>query len=220
MLRFVALFGLSGALALTASCSNAPAEGRAAAPDGTLRNVQGNVFTSSSQGQAALATATDGRTALVWESKRQERGTFGVYARLFDRAGQPLSHEFHVNTHLPRAQWHPAAAFSDDNTLWFAWESFSQDGSGSGLVARAFDQEGQPLSAELPINLQREGDQVDVALVAAAEGGALAVWASHHPDSSFHAANGIRARLMHASDLGTVEIVMSTQEGAQDRRPS
>ena len=220
MFRYVALFGLSGALALTVSCSNAPSDGQSATSDGSLRHVQGNVFTSSSQGQAALATASDGRTALVWESKRQERGTFGVYARLFDSVGQPLSHEFHVNTYLPRAQWHPAATFSDDDTLWFAWESFSQDGSGSGVVARAFDRDGLALSEELPINLQREGDQVDVVLEASSSGGALAVWSSHHPDTNFREANGIRARLLGASGASSDEILIASMEGAQDRRPS
>lgn len=220
MLRYVALFGLSGALALTSSCTNAPSDCCTTSLEGDVRQVQGNVFTSSSQGQTALATASDGRTALVWESKRQERGTFGVYARLFDAAGQPLSHEFHVNTFMARAQWHPAATFSDNDTLWFAWESFSQDGSGAGLVARAFDRDGNPLGQELPINLQREGDQVDVTLEAAAAGGALAVWSSHHPDGSFEEANGIRARLLDATGASSSEILIAAQEGASDRRPS
>lgn len=221
MHRTVSILGLVGTLALTIpSCTNAPSDRRASTTDGRLHQVQGNVFTSSSQGQAALATASDGRTALVWESKRQERGTFGIYARLFDAAGQPLSHEFHVNTHLPKAQWHPAATFADDDTLWFAWESHSQDGSGSGLVARAFDQDGRPVSGEIPINLQREGDQVDVTLEAGPAGHALAAWSSHHADRNLPEANGIRARLLTPSGHESSEILVSAPQAAHDRRPS
>lgn len=223
MHRKVPLLGFAASgLALTVLSCTCPTSG--CEPEDqkevSLHSVQGNVYTSSSQGQTALATASDGRTALVWESKRQERGTFGVYARLFDAVGQPLSHEFHVNTFLPKAQWHPAAAFSEDDTLWFAWESYSQDGSGAGLVARAFDKDGQPLGGELPINLMREGDQVDVALATAADGHALAVWSSHHPDPAHQAANGIRARLLNLETPDTAEVLISAPLDGHDRRPS
>lgn len=183
-------------------------------------DVQANVFTSSSQSNASLATASDGRTAVAWESKRQERGSFGIYARLFDAAGQPLSHEFHVNAHLPKAQWHPAVQFSADDTLWFAWESHSQDGSGAAVVARPFDAQGQPLGAEVPVNLFRQGDQTDVVLASATGDRVLAAWSSHHPDASLAGANGIRARLLSTGDVQAEEVVLSAPLDASDRRAS
>ena len=199
------------------SCFSQPAAQRAPLPAGNVIAVQGNVFTSSSQSNAALATASDGRSALVWESKRQERGTFGIYARLFDTAGQPLSHELHVNTHLPRAQWHPAAQFSNDDTLWVAWESYSQDGSGSGIVARAFDAQGTALGQEVPVNQYRDGDQTEVVLAAGYNSGVLAAWASR--DEASTAGLGIRVRSLDVEAQGE-EIVVSSPEGAMDMRPS
>lgn len=198
-------------------CLSQPAPQRAPFLAGNVITVQGNVFTSSSQSNAALATASDGRSALVWESKRQERGTFGIYARLFDTAGQPLSHELHVNTHLPRAQWHPAAQFSSDDTLWVAWESYSQDGSGSGIVARAFDIHGNPLSQEVPVNQYRNGDQTEVVLASGSHSSVLAAWSSR--DEASTAGLGIRARHLGINTQGE-EVVVSSPEGAMDMRPS
>jgi len=199
------------------SCFSQPASSPTPHLAGDVVAVQGNVFTSSSQSNTALATASDGRSALVWESKRQERGTFGIYARLFDSAGQPLSHELHMNTHLPRAQWHPAAQFSNDDTLWVAWESFAQDGSGSGIVARAFDVDGNPLNQEVPVNQYRDGDQTEVVLASAGASHVLAAWSSR--DEAEDAGLGIRVRRLGVEAQGE-EIVVSSPEGAMDMRPS
>ncbi|MHC4380593.1 MAG: hypothetical protein ACYSU1_05840, partial [Planctomycetota bacterium] len=202
------------------ACNSQPAGTDAALLAGRTLATQANVFTTSGQTHSVLATASDGRTAVAWESKRQERGTFGVYARLFDAAGQPLSHEFHVNTHLPKAQWHPAAQFSSNDTLWFAWESHTQDGSGTAVVARAFDADGKPLTAEVPINTFREGDQTDVVLARGPEDQVLAAWSSHHPDPEIAGANGIRTRLLDTDASAAQEVVLSLPQDSADRRAS
>jgi len=181
--------------------------------------IQGNVFTGSSQGDASLAMAPDGRTALVWNSKRQERGTFGIFARLFSATGQPLSQELHINTYLPQAQWQPAAAFSADSNLWIAWESFGQDGSGAGLVARSLNSDGAAVGGEIAVNEQREGDQSQVVLVASGADAMLAVWASHFQAADGSTIAGLRARLLHTdAALAGVEITLSDVTG--DRRPA
>ena len=215
------LYGLAVG-ALLASCSSPQADSQslsAATPAQQLFQVQGNVFTFSSQGDSSLAVAPDGRTALVWNSKRQERGTFGVYARLFDANGQPLTSELHINEYLPQAQWQAAAAFAADSSLWIAWESFGQDGSGAGLVARRFDADGYPFGGEIAINQNREGDQSQVVLAANPQDAMLAVWTSRFDAADGTSVAGLRARLLSAdsSSKGS-EILLSNQSG--DRRPA
>lgn len=197
-------------LCLTAiSCQQTATEPGTASSN--LSQVQANVFTSSGQGHSSLAVSPDGQAAVVWDSKRQERGSFGIYARLFDQAGQAASHELHVNEYLPQAQWLPAAAFDGQGQLWMAWESQTQDGSGTGLVARAFSAEGTPLGAEMPVNLERLGDQSEVVLAANAEG-MWAAWTSRDPEQS-----GIVLRLL--AD-GEEEQFFSSPEGCHDRLPT
>ena len=215
------LYGLAVG-AIFASCSTSvPQDSPQAATDWNqqLVLVQGNVFTSSGQGDASLALANDGRTALVWNSKRQERGTFGVFARYFDSNGQPLTNELHINEYLPQAQWQPAAAFAADASLWIAWESFGQDGDGAGLVARRLDENGNPYGAEFAVNQQRAGDQSQVVLAASGQDSMLAVWASHFQAADGTMVAGLRARLMHAdSNLVSEELLLSEMTG--DRRPA
>ncbi|MCP4772233.1 MAG: hypothetical protein GY879_12580 [Planctomycetes bacterium] len=187
-------------------------------PAQQLLQVQGNVFTSSSQGDSSLAVAEDGRTALVWNSKRQERGTFGVFARLFDDQGQPLTSELHINEYLPQAQWQPAAAFAADSSLWIAWESFGQDGSGAGLVARRFDANGMPFGSEFAVNQNRDGDQSQVVLAANPKDDMLAVWASRFDAADGTTVAGLRARLLNADSNTGCEILLSESTG--DRRPA
>jgi len=177
----------------------------------TRQLEQANVYTSSGQGHASLAIGPDGRAAVVWDSKRQERGSFGVYARVFDAAGQPRSHELHVNQFLRQAQWLPAAAYSSSGELWLAWESQTQDGSGTGLVARSFDADGNALSAEQPVNLLRDGDQSEVVL-AANDHGMWAAWSTHGAGTP-----GIALRRLHGD---TEEQVLASPAGALDRLPS
>ena len=215
------LYGLAVG-ALLASCSTSAAQNplpTSADSSQELALVQGNVFTSSSQGDSSLALSQDGRTALVWNSKRQERGTFGVFARLFDPSGQPLTNELHINEYLPQAQWQPAAAFSADSTLWIAWESFGQDGDGAGLVARRLDGNGNPVGAEFAINQQRAGDQSQVVLAASGSDSMLAVWTSHFQAVDGTMVAGLRARLLHANaHLVSEEVSLSGATG--DRRPA
>ncbi len=206
------LAGAAGLLLTLAACQQATtADATSSADPADLRAVQANVFTSSGQGHASLAVGPEGRAAVVWDSKRQERGSFGIYARVFDAAGQPRSHELHVNSFLPQAQWLPAAAYAGDGTLWFAWESQVQDGSGTGLVARAFDADGAPRGEELPVNLERNGDQSEVVLAAAGE----AMWAAW---STRHGADSRIA--LRRLDSDGAEFAVPAAAGDLDRLPS
>ena len=158
-----------------------------------------------------------GRSAVLWNSKRQERGSFGVFGRIFEADGQARTAEFHVNQYLPHAQWMPSAAFSRDGTLWAAWESHGQDGSGNGVVARRFDLDGKALGDEIAVNLQREGDQAQVVLAPHGQTDMLAIWASHS-SSGDGLLGGLRARRMRADGNHGEEIQVTAEAG--DRRPS
>jgi hypothetical protein len=136
-----------------------------------------NVFTASTQERAAVDLALDGRSVVVWDSRRQEAGGYGVFARWFDAAGRPASHELRVNRTVAGMQSHPAVAVDADGAAWFAWQSFGQDGDAGAVVARRFAADGAP-GPEIAVNRRREGHQGEVALAALPEGGVLAAWTS------------------------------------------
>jgi len=166
---------LAGAAALLAPGPAEPAGPEAFPAD--LLAAQANVYTASTQERAALDQAADGRAMLVWDSRRQEGGGYGVFARAFDAAGRPLSHELRVNQTTEGMQYHPAVAYAADGAAWFAWQSYGQDGDAGAVVARRFGPELQP-GDELPVNRSREGHQAEVSLAGLAGGGVLAAWTS------------------------------------------
>jgi len=65
--------------------------------------AQANTYTFSAQEDPSLAVDGEGRLLATWTSRRQELGTYGVFAQLLDPLGRPLGTELHVNQTLPGA---------------------------------------------------------------------------------------------------------------------
>ncbi|HVS19944.1 MAG TPA: hypothetical protein VMT18_15165, partial [Planctomycetota bacterium] len=138
--------------------------------------VQANEFTWSSQDAVALAHDQAGGFVLVWQSRRQQAGNYGIYARRFDAAGRALTGEVEVNAHTDGPQTRPTVAFDGAGRLWFAWESLGQDGDGGAVVARRFDGQLETSTPEVIVHELAAGDQREPALACAADGTALVAW--------------------------------------------
>jgi len=135
-----------------------------------------NEFTGSAQEAAALDADPSGRAVVVWQSRRQEEGTYGVFARRFEADGTPISAEVHVNSTTRGQQQAPCVAV-DPAGAWFVWESFGQDGDQGSIVARRFDSSLARSSAEILVNeALTEGHQEAPTVASDAEGNAVVVW--------------------------------------------
>ncbi len=153
--------------------------------------LQANTFQSNRQLDPALAADQGGNLLTVWGSRRQEVGTFGVFAQLSDPRGRALTTEIHVNTTLPGFQGRPSVTFLQDGSAWIAWQSLSPAPSECGIFARHFgwlsDENGTrsfgPLSSEVCLHAD-VGDSPADAVVQAIAGGTewLVAWASDNPD--------------------------------------
>lgn len=168
----------------SAACLAADAQADSAAIDLTsMRRIEGraNTFTRNTQGRAALAVDPQGRFLAVWDSRRQEQGTYGVFAQRFDQLGRRLGTEIHINEFTKSIQHAPAAAFDAQGRAWVVWESFGQDGDGFGIVLRRFGEEGDrlvPLAGDSLVNLTTTGDQFAPAISLGPDGTALVTWSS------------------------------------------
>ncbi len=192
--RFAAamLFGMS--------CPSGPAAGPAAGPESgpgsTPTESRGcepltlrvNSFTSSDQSNASLGVLPDGTVVVAWESRRQDRGTYGVYARAVSPDGTALSPEVRVNTWTPGAQHRPAVGAGPDGSAWIAWTSLGQDGDAGAVMARRFGSGLEDGTAEVRVNQSPSGNQHAPAIAPDDSGGALVVWIHEAPpDSRVHA---------------------------------
>jgi hypothetical protein len=199
---------------LTLVCAGCAALQSSAEPD-AVATVRASVFTASRQERAAL-DAADGRVIVAWESRRQEHGSTGVYARAFDEAGRPWTHEMRVNATLAGMQGRPAVAALPGGGAWIAWESYGQDGSGAAVVARRFDAELMPQSEEVLLAVAARGDQAEPALAAGADGGVLAVWCEAQGADGAR----VRGRWIGADGALGAEFEVAGVAGADDRLPA
>lgn len=156
-----------------------------ALPGHRLIETRANTFESNRQQDQTLAVAPDGRMLVAWGSRRQEFGTYGVFAQLVDPLGRPLGTEIHVNEYLPDGQVRPAAVFAPDGSAWVAWCSIGQDGSRGGIVLRRLagtgaDGQGAfgPAGPEVQVNQTVLGDQLDPAIAVNGDGRLMVVWVS------------------------------------------
>ena len=141
--------------------------------------IQANTFTSNRQQDGSVAADENGNLMVVWGSRRQEQGTFGIFAQFMDPRGRALSTEIHVNQYVPSEQAKPSVAFSADGTAWVLWHSVGQDGDGVGLYARRYGMTKngiKPLGDEFSVNTLTENDQFDGVISAAPDGGVLCAW--------------------------------------------
>jgi len=170
-----------------------------------------NEFSGSAQARVALARDEDGGLLAAWDSRRQEEGSYGVYARRLDERGLGLSEEFAVNLYRLSHQMRPAVLL-DEAGAWMVWESWGQDGDRQAVLGRAGD------SGERLLSERVAGSQEQPVAASLGEGRRLAIWVTpgDAPGSTKLAGRLFDAR---GEALGA-EFAISPVSGARDRVPS
>ncbi|MEW6536397.1 MAG: hypothetical protein AB1454_12365 [Candidatus Auribacterota bacterium] len=137
-------------------------------PDGTviLQNQIVNPPTHNTLFNPKI-TAVGSAFFVTWDSSN-EYNTFGIYGRLLDCDGSPLTDDFKINTFTAGSQWESAVA-STGKTVLVVWESQNQDGNGYGLYGQMFDAYAKPIGGEFRVNQFTELDQVNASLTASGD---------------------------------------------------
>jgi hypothetical protein len=147
-----------------------------------------NTYTAGNQSQPAVAMDDFGNFVVVWAGEGWAAGEIniveqnGVYARVFDALGQPITDQFQVNQYRPNIQDRPRVAMDADGDFVVVWASYGQDSDKDGVFARMYTLQGIPKGNEFLVNtvVQNRQDNPDVAMDAA--GNFVVVWrAFNHP---------------------------------------
>ncbi len=145
---------------------------------------QVNLYTSSSQARASVASDADGDFIVAWQSYQQDGSNYGVFARIMSSTGAVLSPELQVTLATVNGQFNPSTVAVGDGTFIVAWHPSNGDGSSDGVFARAFSRTGAALTGELQINTYTPNAQ-ELPSVASAGGNAFIVaWQSTEQDGS------------------------------------
>ena len=172
-----------------------------------------STFSTSKQAESSLAIDDHGNLITVWSSRRQQGGTYGVYAQRFTPGGAALGAETQLNLWTTSHQSAPAVA-SGGGTTWAVWQSHGQDGQAGSIIARRLDEEFQG-GSEILVNQQWRGHQRKPVVAAGIDGTAIVVWTSA---VAADRPSAIRGRLLRpdGSAIGD-EFAIST---VQDRTES
>ncbi|NLS96608.1 MAG: hypothetical protein GXX96_31110 [Planctomycetaceae bacterium] len=180
----------------------------------------------------AVARAADGRYVVVWTSMNDpaldDTGApivdladepivyTNVYARMFDRYGEPTSGEILVSTYTTGPQSRPDVAIDDYGNFVVVWEG---EGQGTdekldqtGIFARVFDAHGQGGGDQILVNVNRDGLQTQPAVAMNAMGQFVVTWLSHDH-------GGIIARQFTLDGTGGAEFRVNTTTGNNHQYP-
>lgn len=104
-----------------------------------------NTYIVSSQYTPDVATWSDGRFVVVWNSSGQDGDSEGIFGQRYNSDGTPAGNEFQVNVYTKYSQRYPAVATIPGAGFVVTWNSQAQDDSVSGVFAQRYDAAGNKL---------------------------------------------------------------------------
>jgi Ca2+-binding RTX toxin-like protein len=186
-------------------------------PDGTPAGEDQVVNTAGGGDQTlpVVAELEDGNIVVAWQSDASDGDGTSVRARMYDAFGTALASEFVVNSVTAGNQTEPSIVALEGGGFVIA---FTENASevGTGLYARQFDEDGDPVGNDFHINQDAQnGDQSQASLVTLDGGGFVAVWRTTEgaePDG------GIKLRTFEADGTAISAAILVNDETTGDQR--
>ncbi|HEY9838849.1 MAG: hypothetical protein ACAI44_14465 [Candidatus Sericytochromatia bacterium] len=144
-----------------------------------------------------VAMDPDGDFVVAWDSEGGQDGDFyGIFARRFDKNGNPLANEFQVNTHTTGSQRFPMISVNDSGAFVIVWVSANQEGAGYEVYGQRYDNTGTQIGGEFRVNDTTNLDQYEPKVSLSDTGSFVVTWTSGEGDGS---GDGVFAKLYDAA---------------------
>ena len=168
----------------------------------TSEENQVNTTTADAQKVPAVAVAPDGSYVVTWQGEDADKE--GIFARVYDENGSPVTGEFQVNTVTSGKQKAPEVAIDNDGNFVIVWQG--EDADDEGIFARVFDSAGTPQTGEILVNTVTADEQKAPDVTMDADGDFIVAWQGQDADKE-----GIYARVFDANGVAqTGEIAVNT----------
>lgn len=176
------------------------------------------------QRNPAIAMASDGHFVVVWEGPDTVAALSpGIFLRLFEADGTPITQDIPVNIQLAGLQRRPAVAMQPGGAFAIAWQddtppNLQAGGTGDNIRGRFYPANfpSSPPSDPLFLNVGLAGDQEEPAVAALpANGGWIVGWQG--PRQFSPPIPMILVRALDSAGNGTVEFEMNTSQSAVQR---
>ncbi|UCE37561.1 MAG: hypothetical protein JSW00_19255 [Thermoplasmata archaeon] len=145
---------------------------------------QVNTYTTAGQAWPSIAMDSNGNFVIVWTSEEQDGDGYGIFAQRYDKNGNPLGVEFQVNTYITNDQKFPSAAMDPNGNFMITWDSSGQDGSGEGIYAQRYDNNGNTIGEEFQVNSYTPNNQRFPSAAMDSNGNFIITWESQYQDGS------------------------------------
>ncbi len=153
--------------------------------------------TTADQRSPAVAMDANGDFVVAWQDDSGvNTDDSGVLARQYNQNGNPVDIQFQVNTYLPGWQAHPDIAIDSAGSFVIVWDSWEQDGNGTGIFGQRFDSTGSTIGSEFQVNSWTNNDQIYPSVTFDGDGKIIVVWQSEEQDGD---QSGIFGQRYHAN---------------------
>ncbi len=148
---------------------------------------QVNSTTPGDQDNPVATTLANGNVAIAWQAGNGQDGdSIGIFTRIFDPNGNPISGEItsvtgeiQANTDNIGRQRNANISSLSDGGFVVTWDTEAWDGSQRGVSAQRFSAEGDKLGAEIHVNTTTSGEQNQPDITGLDDGGFLVTWTSN-----------------------------------------
>ncbi|UCE36192.1 MAG: hypothetical protein JSW00_11670 [Thermoplasmata archaeon] len=142
-----------------------------------------NAYTMGIQGSPSVAMDSTGNFTIAWDGQK-DSGDYGITARRYKNNGVPIGGEIQVNTYTTDLQSNPSIAMNSTGDFVIVWYSMGQDGSGTGIYARRYNNNGNPISDEFQVNTYITDNQILPSVAMDLDGNFVITWSSYEQDGS------------------------------------
>jgi len=165
--------------------------------DGTKSGseFQVNTYTNSFQYKPSIASLSNSKFIVTWQSYDQDGNDFGIYGQVFNVDGTKSGSEFQVNTYVTNAQQNPSVTTLSNDKFVVTWDSWDQDGTFSGIYGQIFNTDGTKSGSEFQINTETFLSQSKPSIASLSNGKFVVTWESDSQDSDGY---GIYGQLFNA----------------------
>jgi hypothetical protein len=146
--------------------------------------MQVNSVTVNDQSLPSVAALDNGGFVVAWQSALQDGSRLGVYAQRYNARGVRAGGETRINTTSVGDQGTPRVAGFSDGGYVIVWASRNQDGSGEGVYAQGFKDNGARANVEFRVNTTTMKSQYQPTAAGRASGNFVTVWTSQSTDGS------------------------------------
>ncbi|MEM9427952.1 MAG: hypothetical protein AAGA32_00440 [Pseudomonadota bacterium] len=159
------------------------------AADGTALGgeVLLNSRTKHTQSDPDIVQLDNGRLIVTWEGWGHDGHQMGVFLRVLETDGTPVTSDRVVNETTVGFQVDPTITKTASGGFAIGWTSVGVDGSGDAAMFRLFEDDGTAITGELQLNEFESGNQADLDLTTLDDGRLVAVWKSVGADGSGNA---------------------------------